>query len=148
MYKSTMHLLTIKFDRVFDIVQDPTGKGAYPTIFSFEAAGERYFSVSISGSPRIESGMEVTAALADRGDWRSLVGWKDVQTGQIYLPKLSSLLTPLIRATPLIFVCISGYRQFGSYWFLAAAVLLTILCIAPILEIGRLRKARISLEKA
>jgi hypothetical protein len=143
-----MHLIPIKFDRVFDIVQDPTGRGSYPTLFSFESAGKRYFSVSISGAPRLENGMEVIAALAHRDDWKSLEGWKDRKTGEIYLPKLSSVLTPIFRIAPLIVFCVAGYRQYDSSWFLAAAVLLSCLCLAPIVGIGRLRRARAALEKA
>lgn len=143
-----MHLISITFDRVFDIVQDPTGRGSYPTLFSFESAGKRYFSVSISGAPRLENGMKVIAALAHPGDWKSLEGWKDVQTGRIHLPRYSSVVMPLIRMTPLILLCLSGYRQFGNSMFLYAAVLLSCLCAVPIGRIWRLRRARMALENA
>lgn len=143
-----MHLVAIKFDRIFDIVRDPSGRGNYPTLFSFESAGKRYFSVSISGAPRLESGMEVIAALAQRDDWKSLEGWKDVQTGKIHLPQLTSVAAPLYRTAPLVVVCIVGFIQAESYWYLAGAVLLSCVSLLPIAAIGRLRKARLALERA
>lgn len=142
-----MHLVAIKFDRVFDIVQDPSGRGAYPTLFSFESAGKRYFSVSISGAPRLESGMEVIAALAHRDDWKSLEGWKDVQTGTIHLPRLTSVASPLYRTAPILLGCLVGFLHYESYWYLAGAVLLSCLSLVPIAAIVRLRKARLALER-
>ncbi len=119
-----MHLVNIKFDRVFDIVQDASRNDVHVTLFSFESDGKRLFSISIEGQPRIENGMEVVAALVHSDDWKSLLGWKDLHTGKIHLPKLSGYVAITIAASLLLLSCAVGFYSTGSYWFLLGAVTL------------------------
>lgn len=143
-----MHLVKIQFDRVFDIVQDPIKRYSYSTLFSFESDGKRFFSVSITGKPRLENGMEVVAALGHRDDWQSLVGWKDLHTGKTYLPSFSGHMATLFKASPLLLTCAAGFYHTGSYWFLTGAALISVGCYAVLNDMWQIRRARLALEKA
>jgi len=143
-----MHLLKIQFDRVFDVVQDPIKSYSYSTLFSFESGGKRYFSVSIAGKPRLENGMQIVAALLKNDDWQSLVGWKDLNTGQIYLPSRAHGMATLAKAAPLFLTCAAGFFHTCSYWFLAGCLLISVACFSVLHERWQVRRARIALERA
>ena len=143
-----MHLLKIQFDRVFDVVQDPMKSYSYSTLFSFESGGKRYFSVSIAGKPRIENGMQIVAALLKNDDWQSLLGWKDLHTGQIYLPNRAHAMALFAKASPLFLTCALGFFHTGNYWFLAGCLLISAACFSVLYERWQVRRARIALERA
>ena len=42
--------------------------------------------VTVPGFPRLEPGMKVQALLEQEGDWKSLIGWRDLDTGAIASP--------------------------------------------------------------
>jgi len=77
-----MEQITLRFDRVFDIVR-PAGRREPTTQFSFQAGPVLKYAVAIPGSPRIEAGMTITAVLEEAGNWQSLLGWLCHETGEI-----------------------------------------------------------------
>ncbi len=83
-----MQLITLRLDRVFDVVSDRTRQGNH-TVFSFESDGHRHFSVKLPGHHALRDGMLVTAMLARENDWESLQGWRDHETGEVIF-KLAS----------------------------------------------------------
>lgn len=143
-----MQLVNIRFDRVFDITQDVSKRSTYSTLFSFEHNGKRFFSVSIDGKPRIESGMNVLAALQGRDDWKSLIGWKDLDTGQIHLPKLSRYVIPILQVSPIFLACAVGFKSTGSYWLLVGIILLAGGVLALLNEMRQVWQARRALEQS
>jgi hypothetical protein len=46
--------------------------------------------VTVPGFPRLEKGMQVVAVLRESGNWKSLVGWRDLGSGEIAIPDSSS----------------------------------------------------------
>src|SRR5689334_11825350 len=78
----SMELVTVTFDRVFDIVR-MSSKGRVWTEFGFEAGPLRKYAVPVDGEPRIEAGMTVSVVLRKAGDWQTLMGWVDHQSGEI-----------------------------------------------------------------
>ncbi len=53
------------------------------TFFRFVPAGRQEREVLVRGSATLRDGMHVVAALYDKDDWSSIVGWKDLETGSI-----------------------------------------------------------------
>lgn len=73
-----LHPTTVVFDDVSDVV---VARGS--TFFNFVSRGEHQYSVQILGWPRIRKGMKVTALLEEPGNWQTLKGWIDQESGQI-----------------------------------------------------------------
>lgn len=77
-----MPLETVRLKRVFGVVQ--TSQNRRPiTLFGFESASRKEYSVAAPGKPRIESGMTITAYLTEANNWETLIGWRDHETGEI-----------------------------------------------------------------
>jgi len=77
-----MFQMTVTMDRVFSKACFRT-KDEVHTEFGFESAGKKFYGVQVPGTPRIEEGMTVTILLREEGDWTSVCGWVDMQTGEI-----------------------------------------------------------------
>ncbi|MDN7935134.1 hypothetical protein [Burkholderia metallica] len=77
-----MPLETVRLDRVFGVVQTSQNRKQV-TLFGFENAGRKEYSVAAPGAPRIESGMTITAYLKETGNWQTLIGWRDHKNGEI-----------------------------------------------------------------
>ena len=143
-----MHIAKIKMDRVFDIVQDPTRRGTSATLFSFEANGKRHFSVSIDGRPRLEDGMEVVAVLHRSNDWQSLIGWKDLGTGLIHMPKQSASLLTMAMTFPVFIAVAGGYYSTGSLWLLLGCVAFSVAYLTVMDGVRRTWQAKRMLMQA
>ena len=77
-----MPLETVCFDRVFGVVQTFQNRRSV-TLFGFESAGRKEYSVAVSGRPRVESGVTITVYLEEAGNWQTLIGWRDHESGEI-----------------------------------------------------------------
>jgi hypothetical protein len=77
-----MPLETVRLDRVFGVVQTSQNREQV-TLFGFDSANRKEYSVAAPGKPRIESGMTITAYLAEAGNWQTLIGWRDHENGAI-----------------------------------------------------------------
>lgn len=77
-----MPLETVRLDRVFGVVQTSQNREQV-TLFGFESADRKEYSVAAPGKPRIESGMTITAYFAEAGNWQTLIGWRDHENGVI-----------------------------------------------------------------
>lgn len=73
-----LHPTTVVFDDVSGVV---VARGS--TFFNFASRGEHQYNVQILGWPRIRKGMKVTALLEEPGNWQTLKGWIDHESGQI-----------------------------------------------------------------
>jgi len=80
----TYRAITVTLGDIGGVVfeKDRSG-GTVATMFNVTIAGRRQYSVKMDGTPRLESGMVVTAVLRDPDNWQTLVGWLDHSTGQI-----------------------------------------------------------------
>jgi len=56
------------------------------TVFSFMSNYNYVAYVTVPGHPRLEPGMMVMASLREPGDWKTLVGWQDLDTGELVKP--------------------------------------------------------------
>ena len=78
-----MQQVTIRFDEVFDVVHGAARDRTPGTLFSFRCGTRREYGVRVPGKPHLHADMTVTALLARPGDWQSLIGWVDRDTGEI-----------------------------------------------------------------
>jgi hypothetical protein len=82
-----MNTLIVKFERVFDVHRRAHSQfQPQHTQFSFTADGVPHYSVSVPGWPTVEAGMTVTAVLRQSGNWQSIAGWANHQTGELVTP--------------------------------------------------------------
>ncbi len=81
--KSRVVQVIVTFDRVFDVKRTRVRNHGPCTIFGFQSGQVRAHGVLVPDWPRIEPGMTVTAVLQRRGDWQTLMGWVDHQTGEV-----------------------------------------------------------------
>lgn len=77
-----MPLETVCLNRVFGVVQT-SQKRRLVTLFGFESASRKEYSVAILGRPRIESGMTITAYLQEADNWQTPIGWRDHESGEV-----------------------------------------------------------------
>jgi hypothetical protein len=77
-----MHLETVTFDRVFDLHRWRLRRGPI-TVFSFSTKERTVYSVTVEGWPAVQAGMTVTAVLGRSGNWQTLLGWSNHQSGEL-----------------------------------------------------------------
>jgi hypothetical protein len=77
-----MPLEIVHIDRVFGIKHTSLNRKRV-TLFGFESESRKEYPVAAPGKPRIESGMTITAYLSEAGNWQTLVGWRDHESGEI-----------------------------------------------------------------
>ena len=82
-----MNLLTAKFNEI-EHVHRIRANATLPrrTMFSFVENFKYTPYVTVPGFPRLENGMRVVAVLREEGNWKSLVGWRDLETGEVAVP--------------------------------------------------------------
>lgn len=95
-----METITVVFDDVLHVQRISSSKTEPPhTIFSFMSDFKYTPYVKVPGMPRLEPGMRVRAILREPGDWKTLIGWKDLDTGVVVAP------TPRWHFYRLVFLC-------------------------------------------
>ena len=83
-----MQTVRVAFDDVLHVHRNRASRTAPEhTVFSFMSQFNYTPYVTVPGSPRIEPGMSVLALLRNPEDWKSLVGWLDLKTGELAAPK-------------------------------------------------------------
>lgn len=74
--------VTVRFDRVFDIVHGRHRRKEV-TFFGFESAGTKRYGVPAPGKLDIRSPALVTAILRKPNNWQTLAGWFNHTTGEV-----------------------------------------------------------------
>lgn len=85
-----MKIVHAHFDEILHVHRIEANR-ALPrrTVFSFMMEYKYTPYITIPGFPRLENGMSVVAVLRDENDWKTLVGWRDVKTGEVAAPDSS-----------------------------------------------------------
>lgn len=82
-----MHDVTVVFDEILHVHRNRATKTTPEhTVFSFMSDFKYTPYVTVPGSPRLEPGMSVRALLREAGNWKTLVGWLDLKTGELSAP--------------------------------------------------------------
>jgi hypothetical protein len=79
-----MQTLTVVFDEILHVHRNrATQSHPRHTVFSFMSENKYTPYVTVPGWPRLEPGMKVKALLRETDKWSTLIGWVDLDTGQI-----------------------------------------------------------------
>ncbi len=78
-----MKAVPTSFERVSDVKHFTDWIDGASTSFRFVPTGRQEREVTVRGNASLRDGMCVVAALQDKDDWSSLVGWRDLETGSI-----------------------------------------------------------------
>ncbi|MEW6023416.1 MAG: hypothetical protein AB1807_14900 [Pseudomonadota bacterium] len=103
-----MHIERIDFDEVFDVQQGPGD-------FSFKSGGQTHYAVNLWRGLIPQAGSSYLVAFAEPGDWSTILGWLDLQTGtrrlkdNTWLAVLSDMtaiawLAPFLLGGALLFI--------------------------------------------
>ena len=79
-----MHIEYVTITRVISLRR--TEQSRYTrkqTVFGFEAGKLKKPYVTVAGWPRIEVGDSLAVALKSAGDWQSVLGWRNLTTGEL-----------------------------------------------------------------
>lgn len=121
-----MHVERVRFDRVFD-VQERLKE------FSFEQGGWPVYGVSALGMGIPREGATHAVAFLERGNWETVIGWRDLSTPKVALRRssLAAMTQPLPFAAPLLPAVLNAANNpAGSQAFLALAGLVWLAAIA------------------
>lgn len=117
-----MHVERVRFDRVFDVRQR-LGE------FSFEDGGRPVYGVSALGLGIPHEGATYAVAFHERGNWETVLGWRDLSTSKLTLRRssLAAVTQPLPFVAPLVpgvFAVADSPGASKAFLSLAALVLL------------------------
>ena len=142
-----MNEITITFDQVFDVVHRSQRNRVLSTQFGFQSGDMKKVGVTVPGSPRIEAGMTVTALLERPGDWQSLLGWVNHETGEIACRRAASNIGGV---GAIVLGSLLAYHLAGTQPCLAAlvAVISIACCVGGIVGMRKAVRARRYLETA
>lgn len=73
-----MHIEMIRFDTVFDVVERSG-------TFSFKSGGRTEYGVRLQNHAIPRQGAPYAVAFAERGNWQSVMGWRDLASGDAVL---------------------------------------------------------------
>lgn len=86
-FYNIMFTVVTKFDDILHIHRNETSRGTpRHTVFSFMSDFKYTPYVTVPGFPRLEKGMRVAALLREENDWKTLIGWRDLDTGALAAP--------------------------------------------------------------
>jgi hypothetical protein len=73
-----MHIKKIQFEKIFDVA-------ARRGDFSFKSGNQSYYGINLRRGVIPREGAPYAVAFADRNDWSSMLGWRDLETGAVSL---------------------------------------------------------------
>lgn len=139
-----MPLETVHMARVFGVTHTSQNRKRV-ILFGFENANRKEYSVAAPGSPRIESGMTITAYLSKADNWQTLVGWRDHETGEIVCDSGRGATLLCIWSVLALAMTIHGALQ-GSMLLAAISIGLVATFIWGACHVRYLRRVRRELE--
>jgi len=118
MLEGLMQEEVIHIERVFDLQRLPQvgQRHRKSTVFSIEEGGRRHFGIEVDGWPTVRDGAIVTAVFKESGDWHSLVGWVDNQTGEEFFCN-SPVSATFVASLGFIFVFWCGFLLLNPWLF-------------------------------
>lgn len=82
-----MHIERIRFDKVFDV---------QARAFSFTSAGKHRYGVELPGRFVPHEGATYAVALAGPDDWSKVLGWREIGTREVFLPRHTWLVRSMV----------------------------------------------------
>jgi hypothetical protein len=116
-----MHIQRVRFDRVFSVVRHHTRWGKW-TEFGFESGPLKVYQASVYGHPIIPEHVELAVAVPQASDWKNIIGWSNLKTGELVI---ESELSSGIAAIGILLI---------AFWLTMAILYLT---RVPDLNVGQ-----------
>lgn len=135
-----MHLVTVRLDRIFDVVQ-LRYEGKDVTLFGFQYGLKRVFGVSAPGRPILEEGNVLTAYLGEDGDWTTLKGWYNHSKDVTVLDGIGNEVFFIAVTIAVLVGMLTGFDDApGAAWLLPFIMTMySCWCIRTIYFLSRIR---------
>ncbi len=141
-----MFVSVVQFDEILHVQRNETNRTTPKhTVFSFMSNFEYTPYVSVPGFPRLAAGMRVAALLREKDNWKTLVGWRDLDTGSMAKPDIKFHTYRLFFSV--VWLLLAGYgvvtqsSALGNLAPLLAAVLLSLFLAFFLLDLRSWRQA-------
>jgi hypothetical protein len=102
-----MDIKKIQFEKIFDVA-------ARRGDFSFKSGNESYYGINLRRGVIPREGATYAVAFADRNDWSSMLGWRDLETGAVSLKH--SVWDSLWTGMTDLFILLPFAFGFGLYF--------------------------------
>lgn len=142
-----MFVSVVRFDEILHVHRNETNRTTpQHTVFSFISNFEYTPYVCVPGFPRLAAGMQVAALLREQDNWKTLVGWRDLDTGLLAAPDARFHLYRLLFLV--VWLLVFGYgvasrsTPFNNVMALVAILVLACFGAFVLLELLALRRAR------
>jgi hypothetical protein len=139
-----MPLVTVRFDRVFDVVKGEKDHKVV-TFFGFESAHRKFYGVPGPGDIELPEGREVTAFLQKEDDWQSLLGWVVRDTGEIVSESVGYEVFMLAFCAGFAFFALWGFRE-APVIALVVIAGLALLAASCLMSMARVLRSRSRLK--
>lgn len=115
----------VTFERIFDVQRKFPVKYSKSTLFSFEYKGRSRYALEAYGWPNLREGDCVALAMRELGNTQTLVGWKNMTTGELVIPSATREFTDTVKCAMLLPVgFLSFYDATSKAGRIAAGVFL------------------------
>lgn len=147
-----MFTLVATFDEVMHVHRNRANRTTpRHTVFSFMSDFKYTPYVTVPGFPRLEKGMRVVALLRNEGDWKTLVGWRDLETGELAAPELKfhayRVFFVLLWAAVFVYLGVGSLAGADGQAEWLLAVPLGFAGVFAVLEYRRIARARAELQE-
>lgn len=145
-----MQTLLVTFDELLHVHRNAaTQSMPKHTVFSFISNFQYTPYVSVPGFPRLEPGMQVAVMLREENNWQTLMGWRDMNTGDLVAPDPSWHRWRLVFicgwAVLAIFCLLDGITDLGPQSFLIMFVVV-IWTVFSALEFRAWKQAQVDVK--
>jgi hypothetical protein len=97
-----MYTVRVTFDEVLHVHRNSASlTSPKHTVFSFMSNYQYTPYVTVPGFPELRPGMKVVALLRKENDWKSLVGWRNLETNEVAAPDERQRLISLLMSSVL-----------------------------------------------
>lgn len=97
-----MNYEIVTFERIFDVQRKFPVKYSKSTLFSFEDKGRSRYALEACGWPILREGDCVALAMREPGNTQTLVGWKNITTGELVIPSAEREFVNTVKCAVLL----------------------------------------------
>lgn len=92
----------VTFERIFDVQRKFPIRYSKSTLFSFEDKGRSHYALEAYGWPNLQEGDCVALAMRELGNTQTLVGWKNMTTGELVVPSAKRKFIDAVKCAVLL----------------------------------------------
>lgn len=92
----------VTFERIFDVQRKFPVKYSKSTLLSFEDKGRSHYALEAYGWPNLREGDCVALAMRELGNTQTLVGWKNITSGELVIPSATREFIDTVKCAVLL----------------------------------------------